>query len=226
MKLKTTSLTALAIVIAVTSILSSCKSVSKTQKGAGIGAVAGGTLGALIGKKAGNTALGALIGGALGGTAGAFIGRKMDRQAKELENSIPGAEVSTEGEGILVKFDSGILFAVGKADLTDAAKQNIDNLAASLIKYPNTNITVIGHTDADGSDALNNRLSKSRAFAVKNYAAAKGVEAGRLVVQGKGKTEPIATNETEEGKAKNRRVEIVIVANEKMKDEAKTEAAK
>ncbi|TAH03651.1 MAG: OmpA family protein [Sphingobacteriales bacterium] len=224
-KLKITTLS-LALILATASILPSCKSLSKTQKGAGIGAIAGGALGALIGKKAGNTAVGALIGGAIGGTAGAFIGRKMDRQAKELETAIPGAEVTSTGEGILVKFDSGILFAFGKAELTDAAKQNIDNLAASLNKYPDTNIRVIGHTDAIGSDMVNNKLSLERASSVRTYAASKGVNFSRLKIDGKGKSEPIASNDTEEDRAKNRRVEIVITANEKMKAEAKTEATK
>lgn len=223
-KSKITVLT-LAVVLATASILPSCKSMSKTQKGAGIGAVAGGALGALIGKKAGNTAIGALIGGAIGGTAGAFIGRKMDRQAKELETAIPGAEVTSTGEGILVKFDSGILFGFGKADLTAAAKQNIDNLAASLNKYPNTDIMVIGHTDGIGGESVNNKLSLERASSVRTYATANGVDFSRLKINGKGKNEPIATNDTEDGRTKNRRVEIVITANEKMKAEAKTEAA-
>ncbi|MDA9555471.1 OmpA family protein [Pelobium sp.] len=223
MKTKTLKMTALGLVaiLGASVILPACKSLSNTQKGAGIGAVAGGTLGALIGKKAGNTAVGALIGGALGGTAGAFIGRNMDRQAKEIEQSIPGAEVMREGEGIIVKFDSGLLFEFGKSTLSTAAKQNIDNLAASLNKYPNTNILVVGHTDAIGSDAVNDKLSLDRANAVKSYAVAKGVDADRLKTSGKGKNEPIASNDTDEGRAKNRRVEVVIVANDKMKAEAK-----
>ena len=227
MKTQTTKFAALGLVLlfASASILSSCKTATKTQKGATIGAVAGGALGALIGKKAGNTAVGALIGGAIGGTAGAFIGRNMDRQAKELQNTIPGAEVTTAGEGILVKFDSGILFGFGKAELTPDAKQNIDNLAASLNKYPNTDILVIGHTDAIGTDAVNDRLSVERSSAVKSYASAKGVDLTRLRVEGKGKTEPIASNDTEAGRAQNRRVEIVIVANDKMKSEAKQATA-
>jgi outer membrane protein OmpA-like peptidoglycan-associated protein len=223
MKSQTTKFTALslAILFASASILSSCKTATKTQKGATIGAIAGGALGALIGKKAGNTAVGALIGGAIGGTAGAFIGRKMDRQAKELQRTVPGAEVTPAGEGILVKFDSGILFGFGKSDLTPTAKQSIDKLAASLNKYPNTNITVVGHTDAIGSDAVNDKLSLDRASAVRTYAASQGVDYNRMQIEGKGKNEPIASNDTDAGRAKNRRVEVVIVANDKMKTEAK-----
>ena len=222
-KLKITVLGLVALV-GTSAILPACKSLSSTQKGAGIGAVAGGTIGALIGKKAGNTAVGAIIGGAIGGTAGAYIGRNMDKQAKEIEQSVPGAEVIPAGEGIIVKFDSGLLFEFGKSSLSSAAKQNIDNLAASLNKYPNTDIMIIGHTDAVGTDAINNRLSLERANSVKNYATSKGVDLSRLKTSGKGKGEPIASNDTEDGRTQNRRVEVVIVANAKMKADAKTAA--
>ena len=218
--LKVTALGLIAV-LGVSTLTPACKSLTNTQKGAGIGAAAGGTIGALIGKKAGNTAVGAIIGGAIGGTAGAFIGRKMDRQAKEIQQSIPGAEVIPYEEGIIVKFDSGILFGVDKSDLQANAKQNIDNLAASLNKYPDTDIMVIGHTDASGSDSYNQSLSERRAAAVKDYAVSKGVSASRLKTVGKGESEPIASNDTADGMALNRRVEIVIVANEKMKQEAK-----
>lgn len=212
----------LVAVVGTSAIMPSCKSLTNTQKGAGIGAVAGGTIGAVIGKKAGNTAVGAIIGGAIGGTAGAFIGKKMDKQAKEIQQSIPGAEVIPYEEGIIVKFDSGILFGVDKSELQAAAKQNIDNLAASLNKYPDTDIMVIGHTDASGSDSYNQSLSERRAASVKSYAVSKGVDSNRLKTVGKGESEPIASNDTAEGMSLNRRVEIVIVANEKMKQEAKS----
>ncbi|ADY53453.1 OmpA/MotB domain protein [Pseudopedobacter saltans DSM 12145] len=217
----------LAFAIGATAIFSSCESVknmSNTAKGAGIGTAAGAGIGALIGSKAGNTAVGAIIGGALGGTAGALIGKKMDKQAKEIEAAIPGAEVIPAGEGIIVKFDSGLLFDFNKATLSATAKQNIDNLAASLNKYPDTDILVVGHTDAIGTDAVNNKLSLERANSVVSYAISKGVSSGRLKSSGKGKTEPIASNDTDAGRAQNRRVEIVIVANEAMKAQAKAQA--
>lgn len=202
-------------------IASGCDSLTKTQKGAAIGAGAGGTIGAFIGKAAGNTALGAVIGGAVGGTAGAFIGRKMDRQAAEIKQTVPGATVTREGEGIIVKFDSGILFDVDKTALKSAAQTNLENLATSLKNNPQTNISIIGHTDSTGSASHNMDLSVRRAQAVKSYITTNGVDGSRLSTVGKGKTEPIADNATVEGRAQNRRVEIVIVANDALKQEAK-----
>jgi outer membrane protein OmpA-like peptidoglycan-associated protein len=215
----------LSLALATVGILGSgCNSFTKTQKGAAIGAGAGGTLGAFIGKAAGNTALGAIIGGAVGGTAGAFIGRNMDRQAAEIKQTVPGATVTREGEGILVKFDSGILFDTDKADLKPAAQANLQNLAASLQKNPNTNILVVGHTDDTGSDSHNMDLSVRRAESVKSYIVADNVNASRLTTSGKGEAEPIADNTTVDGRTQNRRVEIVIVANDQMKQQAKQAA--
>jgi len=201
-----------------------CSQMTRTQKGAIIGSAAGGTIGALIGKKAGNTAVGAVVGGAIGGVAGAYIGRKMDRQAEEIKKTVPGAEVIPAGEGLIVKFDSGILFDTGKSDLKDAARTNIQNLAVSMKNNPETNIMIIGHTDADGSDNYNLNLSQQRAAAVKNFAASQGISDSRLSTVGKGEAEPIAENTSATGKAQNRRVEIVIVANDKLKAEARQAA--
>ncbi|WP_199117137.1 OmpA family protein [Pedobacter sp. ASV28] len=205
-------------------VFQSCDSLTKTQKGAGIGAAAGGVLGAIIGKKAGNTAVGAVIGAAVGGTAGGFIGKRMDKQAAEIQTAIPGAEVIREGEGIIVRFDSGILFDFNKSELKDAAKKNIQSLAASLNQYPGTDVKVIGHTDNIGTAAVNQTMSEKRAAAVKAYAVSQGVPSSRLVTEGKGFSEPIADNATEQGRAANRRVEIVIVANDQLKKEAAEKA--
>jgi outer membrane protein OmpA-like peptidoglycan-associated protein len=201
--------------------LTGCDSLTKTQKGAGIGAAAGGVIGAIIGKKAGNTAVGAIIGGAVGGTAGGFIGKRMDKQAAEIQNAIPSAEVIREGEGIIVKFDSGILFDFDSSNLKAAAKENVRTLAASLNEYPGTDIKIVGHTDNKGAESYNMSLSERRAAAVKAYAVAQGVPSSRLSTLGKGFSEPIADNTTEAGRAANRRVEIVIVANDELKTEAK-----
>ncbi|HTH83553.1 MAG TPA: OmpA family protein [Mucilaginibacter sp.] len=198
----------------------SCHSLTKTQKGAAIGAGAGGTIGAFIGHSAGNTALGAIIGGAVGGTAGAFIGHKMDKQAAELKQSIPGATVVRQGEGIIVKFDSGILFDTDKSEVKPAAQTNLQNLAISLQKNPETNILIVGHTDNTGTASHNQDLSVERAEAVKSYIISNNVSASRLSTQGKGATEPIADNATVDGRTQNRRVEIAIVANDQMKKQA------
>ena len=200
-----------------------CDSLTNTQKGAGIGAAAGGVIGGLIGKKAGNTAVGAILGAAVGGTAGGFIGKRMDKQAAEIQTAIPNAEVIREGEGIIVKFDSGILFDFDKFALKDAAKTNIQSLASSLNQYPGTDIKVIGHTDSRGTEQYNMSLSEKRAAAVKAYAVSQGVPASRLITIGKGFAEPIGDNATDAGRAENRRVEIVIVANDQLKKEASTQ---
>jgi outer membrane protein OmpA-like peptidoglycan-associated protein len=225
MKLSTIKIFFISAALALTCILQTgCSSMSKTQRGAAIGAGAGGTIGAFIGKAAGNTALGAVIGGAIGGTAGAFIGRKMDSQASEIQSTVPGATVTREGEGIIVKFDSGILFDVNQTDLKPAAKVNLKNLATSLQNHPQTNVLIVGHTDSLGSSAYNHDLSVRRAESVKSYLETVGIAQQRLSVQGKGDAEPIASNSTPEGRSKNRRVEIVIVANDDMKMQAKQNA--
>jgi outer membrane protein OmpA-like peptidoglycan-associated protein len=197
-----------------------CHTFNKTQQGASIGAGTGGIVGAFIGKTAGNTAMGAIIGGAVGGTAGAFIGRNMDKQAAEIKQNVPGATVTREGEGIIIKFDSGILFDAGKADIKTDAETNLKNLAASLKNNTETNILIIGHTDNTGTQENNIDLSVHRAASVKDYLVNDGIEGSRMRIDGKAGTEPIADNSTEEGRAQNRRVEIVIVANNKMKKQA------
>jgi outer membrane protein OmpA-like peptidoglycan-associated protein len=215
MKTLKNKIATLSLAVATSAVLfSGCNSLTKAQKGAGIGAATGGAIGAIIGKKAGNTAVGAIIGGAIGGTAGAYIGRRMDKQAAEIKQTVPNAEVIREGEGIIFDFD--------KAALKANAKSNIENLSTSLKNNPETNILIIGHTDATGADAYNLRLSDRRAEAVKSYAMANGISSSRLTTEGRGETEPIADNSTESGKAQNRRVEVVIVANDKLKAEAKS----
>jgi outer membrane protein OmpA-like peptidoglycan-associated protein len=201
-------------------LISGCSSFTKTEKGAAIGAGGGGVLGAFIGKAAGNTALGAIIGGAVGGTAGALIGRKMDKQAAEIKQTVPGATVDRQGEGIIVKFDSGILFDIDKTDVKPLAQTNLKKLAASLQNNPQTDILVVGHTDSTGTVKHNLDLSIKRARSVRSYLIAAGVDGSRLSTQGKGETEPIADNSTTAGRAQNRRVEIVIVANDQMKNQA------
>src|SRR6185436_13842715 len=130
--------------------LGGCKSMNKTQKGAIIGTAGGGAVGAVIGKAAGNTALGAIIGATVGGVTGAVIGRKMDKQAKDIENKVPGAKVERVGEGIVVEFNEKVLFGFDRSDLNGTAEDNLDKLTNVLKEYSNTNIEVQGHTDSKG----------------------------------------------------------------------------
>lgn len=187
---------------------------TKERTGAIVGAAGGAAAGAVIGKAAGSTAKGAIIGAAVGGAVGAVIGARMDKQAAELEKEIPGAEVERVGEGILVTFDSGILFDYDSATVKPAARDNLRTLAASLDKYPGTNVMLVGHTDADGSDTYNQGLSERRAAAAAAYLASQGVPRTRIDATGRGESEPVASNDTAAGKAQNRRVEIAIYASE------------
>lgn len=223
LRTKTVSV-ALSVVIAAFGV-AGCNSLTKTQKGVGIGAAAGGALGALIGKKAGNTAAGAIIGAAVGGTAGAFIGRYMERQAEEIEREVPGATVEQYGEGLVVQFDSKVLFDFDSYALRAESKDAIGQLTEVLNKYDSTDVVIEGHTDSVGSDAYNLKLSKQRAEAVEAYALSLGIDPGRLGSKGYGEVQPIASNETEEGRQQNRRVQFVIVANKDLKREARDYAS-
>lgn len=194
--------------------VSACASLGKKEQGAIIGAGVGGAVGGIIGNQTGSTARGAIIGAAVGGIAGGIIGHQMDQQAKEIEQQIPGATVQRVGEGIAVTFASSMLYDFDSDVVLSAAATNLRNLAASLGKYPNTDILIVGHTDATGSADYNQGLSQRRATAAANYLIAQGVAATRVRTAGRGEMEPIATNDTELGRQTNRRVEIAIVANE------------
>ncbi len=214
----------LAVVMLIVSVLFAvhgCASMSRTQKGAATGAAAGGAIGAVIGHQTGNTALGAIIGAAVGGAAGAYIGNYMDKQAEEIERDIAGARVERIGEGIKITFDSGIMFDVDKSTLRHEAEKNLAELAAILNKYADTDILIEGHTDATGSEEYNLELSRRRAQAVANYLAGREVLATRFTIMGYGETQPVADNTTADGRQKNRRVDIAIMANDKLKKAAK-----
>lgn len=193
-----------------------------TNKGTGtiIGAGAGGVVGGVIGDKAGNTAVGAILGAAIGGAAGAWIGNYMDEQAEEIRQDIEGAEVERIGEGIKITFDSGILFASNQAALEGPARANIEELARILKKYEDTNVLIEGHTDSQGSEDYNLELSRRRAQSVANYLAEQQVDATRFTLMGYGETQPVASNETPQGRRENRRVEIAIMANDELKAQA------
>lgn len=201
--------------------VSGCASMSNTEKGAAIGAAAGALLGGVIGKTtADKTTTGVVVGAAVGGIAGGIIGAQMDKQAEELEKELEGVEVERVGEGIVLTFDSAILFAVDRSDLSDSSKESLRKLAESLADYPNTNILIGGHTDATGSDSYNQALSERRAMAAAEFLAASGVKSDRLTIVGYGETQPVADNSTAEGRAQNRRVEIAITANEEFQQQA------
>lgn len=208
----------------VTLVLVSCSSMNRSQKGAVIGAAGGGATGAVIGKAAGNTAMGAIIGATVGGVAGAVIGRQMDKQAAEMEKEVPGAKVERVGEGIVVEFSGKVLFGFDKSDLTPEAVTNLGSLTEILQKYPDTDIEIQGHTDNKGSDSYNQGLSEKRAQTVSNYLASKGIRNSRMKTKGFGESVPKYSNDSENGRAQNRRVEFLISANEKMKEEARREA--
>ncbi|MDX9725934.1 MAG: OmpA family protein [Bacteroidales bacterium] len=214
----------LIIIMSVSLIIQGCASMNKTQKGAAVGTAAGGAMGAVIGRASGNTALGAIIGAAVGGATGAVIGRQMDKQAEEIKEKVPDAKVERVGEGIVIEFNSNILFGFDRSDLSAEAKENLDKLVVVLNEYPDTDIELQGHTDSKGSESYNQALSEKRAGAVSAYLGLKGIEALRMTVKGFGETLPKYDNENDEGRAQNRRVEFVISANEKMIEEARQEA--
>lgn len=194
---------------------------SGTAKGGAIGAGTGAAAGGLIGKASGNTVLGAILGAAVGGVAGAAIGRYMDKQSKKIEDDLgKEAKVERVGEGIHITFESGILFKVGSADLSAEAKENLTKLSTSLTEYPDTHVLIEGHTDSSGSEELNQKLSEKRAKSVSTYLEGKGITANRLKTKGYGESQPVASNDTKEGKQKNRRVEVAIYANDKLKEKA------
>ncbi len=193
---------------------SACASLNKKQEGAVIGATAGAAVGGVIGNQTGSTARGAIIGAVVGGAAGAIIGHQMDQQAKELSQSIKGATVERVGEGIQVTFASGLLFAFDSDSILPNAGTNLRELAASLQKYPDSQLLIVGHTDNVGDASYNQRLSERRANSAAQYLAAQNVARTRLQTSGKGESEPVTTNDTDAGRSQNRRVEVAIYASE------------
>ena len=204
-------------------MLTSCESIqnaNNTQKGAAIGTASGAVIGGILGNNIGkgkNAALGAVLGGIVGGVAGGVIGNKMDKQANDIKNALPGAEVERVGEGIKITLSENMVnFAFNSAELTSSAKTNLDKLATVLINNPDTNINIYGHTDNKGTAQVNQKISENRANSVKNYLISKGIASSRMITMGRGFSEPIASNDTDAGRAKNRRVEFAITANEEM----------
>jgi len=232
MKTTINRLTILALILVLSIGFTNCKAVQNAnnrQKGAVIGATGGAILGAIIGNnvgKGGNGELGAVIGGVVGGTAGVIIGNQMDKQAQRIEEEIPGAEVERVDDGIVVTFDegSGVYFATNMYNINATSEATLNKLIGVFKEYPDTNLLVVGHTDSQGSEDYNMTLSKNRAYAVTNYLTSHGISAGRLTTNWFGETQPMHDNTTPEGRAKNRRVNIAILPNEKMIEAAQQEA--
>src|SRR5690606_35304571 len=197
----------------------SCKA-SRATKGAVIGATVGGAAGALLTKK--NKAVGIVFGAAIGGLAGGLIGNYMDKQARDIADDLgKDATITRVGEGIVVSFDSGLMFDINSDDLRMESRANVERLAESLRKYKDTEVRVLGHTDSTGSHAYNETLSNKRAASVKSYLASHDIPTQRVRTEGFGETDPVASNDTDMGRQLNRRVEIVIVANDDLKKKAK-----
>ncbi len=228
--INTLGIVCLTIILAI--FLTNCKAVDNAnnkQKGAVIGAAGGAVIGAIIGNnvgKGGNGELGAVIGGVVGGTAGVIIGNQMDKQAQKIEEEIPGAKVERIDDAIVVTFDenSGVYFATEQYNINTASQTTLNKLSSVFLEYPNTDIIVVGHTDSSGSEAYNMTLSKNRAYAVTNYLINKGSSSGRFTTNWFGETQPKYDNSTVDGRAKNRRVNVAILPNQKMVDDAKTQA--
>lgn len=229
--MKNYKITIFAIALLMAFPFTGCKSVknaNNTQKGVAIGATTGAIIGGILGNnlgKGGNTAMGAVIGGVVGGAAGGVIGNKMDKQAREIEQALPGAEVERVGEGIvLVLGENSVNFDLNKSTLTAKAKANLDKLVPVFQSYADTDIVIYGYTDSTGRVEYNQTLSEQRAASVRSYLASKGLSGSRIKTKGMGVNDPIASNDTAEGRSKNRRVEFTITANEKMIQDAEKEA--
>ncbi len=199
--------------VGITLSTGACASWNAKQKGAVIGAATGAAAGGVIGKNNGGTARGAILGAIVGGAAGAVIGHQMDQQAKELKLDIPGATVERVGEGIQVTFASGLLYDFDSHVVRPDAAANLSQLASSLKRYPDSELLIVGHTDALGSTAYNQDLSGRRASAAAAYLAQQGIAPDRIGSSGRGELEALASNESEAGRQINRRIEVAIFAS-------------
>lgn len=201
-----------------------CATASSRDQGAAVGAGVGGAIGAVVGNQTGSTTRGAIIGAVVGGAAGAIIGHQMDQQAKKIDESVDGATVERVGEGIAVVFESGLLYDFDSAVIKPTAAANLRSLANSLKEYPNTEVMIVGHTDSQGDLVYNQGLSERRAQAAADYLVAQGIARARIRASGRGETEPVASNDTDAGRAQNRRIEVAIFADDALKARARAQA--
>ncbi len=207
-------------ILCLVALLAGCASWSKTGQGAAIGGAAGAVLGTAVSK---DNTKGAVVGGAIGAVAGGIIGNYLDKQAKELE-AVKGAEVERQGDELKITFSEKILFDINSSTLKSASQSQLDQVADVLNRYPDTDILVMGHTDATGTEEYNQKLSERRATAVTYYIEGRGVADSRVRAKGFGESAPVADNATEEGRAQNRRVEFSIHVNEAFKADAAKQA--
>ena len=217
-KMNRTLIATVAIAVSI-GTLGGCSSVNNTGKGAAVGAGAGAVIGGILGSTQDETSKGAIIGAVVGGTAGALIGRQMDKQAKELEDELENATIERVGEGIQITMDSAILFDFNSSTIRVNSRADLEKLAMSLKEYPNTDVMVVGHTDATGSEPYNQALSERRAKSAAAILQQQGIATTRISMRGMGELEPIADNGTEAGRQANRRVEIAIFANEEYRQQ-------
>lgn len=206
-----TALAALALSGCVTDPETGNRTISKAAIGGVGGALGGYLLGDILGGR--NDRTEKIVGAGIGAVAGAGVGAYMDAQERKLRQQTAGTgvDVVRQGDELLLRMPSGITFATDQATVQPQAQSTLDQVASTLAEYPKTMIDVLGHTDSDGSEAYNQALSERRAQAVANYLGRRGVDPVRMATMGYGETRPVASNETAEGKAQNRRVEIKIV---------------
>jgi outer membrane protein OmpA-like peptidoglycan-associated protein len=202
--------------VLLTFVLGGCANMTETQKGtakgAAIGAGAGAVVGAVAGKGKG-AAIGAVVGAGVGAVAGNVWTKRQEAQKREMEEATAGTGVAvtqTADNRLKLDIPSDISFAVGRADIQPNFRSILDTFATGLVNNPASNVTVIGHTDSTGSDAVNNPLSLNRAASVRDYLASRSVSSSRVAIDGRGSREPLVANDTSANKAKNRRVEIFV----------------
>lgn len=197
-------------------VLGGCANMTETQKGTAKGAAIGAGVGAVVGAVAGKgkgAAIGAVVGAGAGAVAGNVWTKRQEEQKRQMEEATAGTGVAvtqTEDNRLKLDIPSDISFAVGRADIQSNFRGILDTFASSLTKNPASNVTIIGHTDSTGSDAVNNPLSLNRAASVRDYLSARGVASSRVTIEGRGSREPLVANDTAANKAKNRRVEIFV----------------
>ena len=198
-----------------------CSSLGRTERGGIIGAASGAVIGGVVGRATGSTTRGAIIGAAVGGAAGALIAARMKDKAEVLQERLPNANVEQVGEGILVTFESGILFGFDSSQPGPEARENLSRFADALSDMRDADVLVAGHTDSVGEEDYNYDLSLRRARATVDYLASQGIPLDHLRMAGLGESEPVTSNDTESDRQRNRRVEVAVYASEEMQENAR-----